>query len=111
MHLVVGGGVSFILSRGGDSSMGWIVGSAHNCADGGSGADLPSEGQTLPPPTSGEMGATLPRGCCEDGTRLGTRPVAVVSVCDARVLTHGRERSLREEGQMVKDHSGGLVWG
>ena len=54
--------------------MGWIVGSAHNCADGGSGADLPSEGQTLLPPTSGERGAALPRGCCEDGTRLGTRP-------------------------------------
>lgn len=43
-----GGGASFILSGGGGGSMGWIVGSAHDCADRGSGADLPSEGQTLP---------------------------------------------------------------
>ena len=34
-----------------------------------------------------EMGAALPRGCCEDGTRLGTWPVAGFSVWCSHVLT------------------------
>lgn len=65
-------------------------------------------------PTShpgGGVGAALSCGCCEDGTRLGTRPVAGFIVWCLRILTHGRERSMREEGQMAEESSRGHAWG
>ena len=54
----------------------------------------------------GEMGAALPRGCCEDGTQLRTRPAAGFSVRCSHVLTP-REG---EEPAWGRADGGGELW-
>lgn len=90
-----GGGL--LLSGGGGGSMGWIVCSAHSCADWVSGADLPSEGQTVPPtPVEGwEPPCPVDAARMAHGSELGRW---LVSVCDACALlpTGGRGACVRK---------------
>lgn len=85
------------LGGGGGGSMGWIVCPAHNSADWGSGADLPSEGQTLPPtPVEGwEPPCPVDAARMAHGSELGRW---LVSVCDAYAFlpTGGRGACVRK---------------